>query len=407
MQHNTAAVPEKTSRMLSIDVFRGLTIFTMIFVNDLAGIRNIPGWMKHVPAEADAMTFVDVVFPAFLFIVGMAIPLAIRNRLNKGAHYFTIGKHIFIRTAALLVLGLLMVNISVLNPQATGMSKYLWALLMFISAIFVWNRYPQTENNRRYLFLALKIGGVLMLLFLAIIYRGGETGNVHWLKTQWWGILGLIGWSYLVCSSLYLIFKNHIAAHIGMLCFFVFLYIGDKSGALHFLPFIHNFLWLGGHIGGHASITTAGMIVTLLFLPDSTAQDHRKRINWILTFTLFLFISGYLLRPLYGISKIYATPSWSLYCSAICCLIFLFLHWLIDIKQIKNWANFLKPAGANPLLAYILPDIFYYLLALAGITLLGDYLGEGLLGIGRSLVFALLMLVVTNQLSRVGVKLQL
>ena len=44
----------------------------MVFVNDLAGVSDIPAWMKHVAADADSMTFVDVVFPAFLFIVGMA-----------------------------------------------------------------------------------------------------------------------------------------------------------------------------------------------------------------------------------------------------------------------------------------------------------------------------------------------
>ena len=40
--------------MASIDAFRGLTIFIMIFVNDLAGIKGIPAWMKHMPTEADA-----------------------------------------------------------------------------------------------------------------------------------------------------------------------------------------------------------------------------------------------------------------------------------------------------------------------------------------------------------------
>ena len=74
-----AAIVEKTSsaveagagstRLLSIDVLRGLTILVMMFVNDLEGVRGAPAWMKHVqPSTADGMTFVDVVFPAFLFI---------------------------------------------------------------------------------------------------------------------------------------------------------------------------------------------------------------------------------------------------------------------------------------------------------------------------------------------------
>ena len=54
-----------------------MTILVMIFVNDLAGVRGAPAWMKHIhPSDADGMTFVDVVFPAFLFIVGTSIPSA-------------------------------------------------------------------------------------------------------------------------------------------------------------------------------------------------------------------------------------------------------------------------------------------------------------------------------------------
>ena len=77
-----------TQRIRSIDVFRGITILVMIFVNDVAGVSGIPGWMKHKPADADAMTFVDVVFPAFLFIVGMSLPFAINSRLAKGDDFW-------------------------------------------------------------------------------------------------------------------------------------------------------------------------------------------------------------------------------------------------------------------------------------------------------------------------------
>ena len=57
------------NRILSIDVFRGLTIFLMVVVNDLMPVTGIPAWLKHASSDANTMTFVDVVFPAFLFIV--------------------------------------------------------------------------------------------------------------------------------------------------------------------------------------------------------------------------------------------------------------------------------------------------------------------------------------------------
>ena len=67
-------------RIVSIDAFRGLTILVMVFVNQLAGVSGVPQWARHMKADADAMSFVDVVFPAFLFIVGMSIPFALNQR---------------------------------------------------------------------------------------------------------------------------------------------------------------------------------------------------------------------------------------------------------------------------------------------------------------------------------------
>ena len=63
-------------RIASVDTLRGLTILLMIFVNDLG--HAAPSWMHHIqPPNADGMTLADVVFPAFLFIVGVSIPLAL------------------------------------------------------------------------------------------------------------------------------------------------------------------------------------------------------------------------------------------------------------------------------------------------------------------------------------------
>ena len=56
-----------SKRILSIDIFRGLTILVMVFVNDLAGIKGLPWWNYHIPPGEQGLTYVDVVFPAFLF----------------------------------------------------------------------------------------------------------------------------------------------------------------------------------------------------------------------------------------------------------------------------------------------------------------------------------------------------
>ena len=60
-----------STRVVSIDIFRGLTMAMMIFVNDLSDVHGLSKWTYHMPANVDAMTYVDMVFPAFLFLVGM------------------------------------------------------------------------------------------------------------------------------------------------------------------------------------------------------------------------------------------------------------------------------------------------------------------------------------------------
>ena len=120
---------QNNQRILSIDAFRGITIFTMVFVNELAGMRSIPQWMKHMPATADAMTFVDLVFPAFLFIVGMSIPFALQNRLQKGDSIWQLQGHIIWRSLGLLTLGFFLVNGEEgLNAKATGLQLHAWML---------------------------------------------------------------------------------------------------------------------------------------------------------------------------------------------------------------------------------------------------------------------------------------
>jgi predicted acyltransferase len=82
--HHYLTGTSSASRLVSIDAFRGLTILLMVFVNELGGMKGVPGWLKHYPAAEDGMTFVDVVFPAFLFVMGMAVPFALGRRMAQG-----------------------------------------------------------------------------------------------------------------------------------------------------------------------------------------------------------------------------------------------------------------------------------------------------------------------------------
>lgn len=374
----------------------------MIFVNDVASVSNIPKWIGHMPANVDAMGLADVVFPCFLFIVGMAIPFAIKARENKGDKSLRLIYHIIIRSAALIILGVLMVNIPGFNAQATGMNKNLWALIMLLSAILVWNVYPKSEGYKRYLFLSLKILGFITLIILGIIYRGGEGENIRYLRTSWWGILGLIGWSYLYCSVLYILFRKKVPAMIIVFILFITFNILSRSNALG--PF--DFIWIVGN-GCIPIMTMAGLLTSLILLKHKNDFKPYPAMIEIISFGLIMLIAGYILRPYFGISKIIGTPTWALYCSAISCALFAFLYWLVDYKKISKWAIIIKPAGSNTLLTYIIPDILYYSMWLFGISFLSDFFGEGFVGIIRSVVFSFLVIAIVGLLTKLKIRLQL
>src|SRR3954469_9583380 len=118
-------------RLLSIDVFRAVTMLLMIFVNDVSGVKNIPEWIEHVDAKADGLGFADTIFPAFLFIVGLSLPLAIKSRMNKGATFITIALYIITRSFALIVMGFFHVNLEEYSTAAI-LPKAIWEIIITI-----------------------------------------------------------------------------------------------------------------------------------------------------------------------------------------------------------------------------------------------------------------------------------
>jgi len=80
-------------------------MFLMIFVNDLWTLSGIPEWLEHTATNTDGMGLADIVFPAFLVVMGMSLPFAIQNRMDKGESKIKISWHIILRSFALIVMG--------------------------------------------------------------------------------------------------------------------------------------------------------------------------------------------------------------------------------------------------------------------------------------------------------------
>src|SRR5579862_3077346 len=142
----TASLNPSTTpvRILSIDIFRGLTVLVMIFVNDVGEVKGLPWWTHHMPEGVNGMTYVDMVFSAFLFIVGISMPLAINRRVVKGDSRLAVLRHVVVRSLSLVVIGYILANLHNLNPQLSGIGVRMWDLLAFAGIILAWSVYPKS-----------------------------------------------------------------------------------------------------------------------------------------------------------------------------------------------------------------------------------------------------------------------
>ena len=380
------------------DRLRALTMLLMIFVNDLWSLSNIPEWLGHKGAHEDGMGLADVVFPAFLFIVGLSVPHAIRARYKKGDTKWQVLKHILERTLALLIMGVFMVNLENIDSENLLFSRYLWQILMTLAFFLIWNIYRGPIFGK-YSPGMLKGLGWAILIFLAIVYRGAGEGDYHWMLFHWWGILGLIGWGYLVSALIYLWLGNK-PGWIALALLLLFLL--NINEFLTPLPFS---IKLVVSASNHA-LVLCGVLATSLMIRLQKLGKIHLLVPFLLAFGAILMAFGYLSRPAWGISKILATPSWTAICAGITALSFALFYLLADKKGWYRWAGIIEPAGSMTLTCYLIPYYVYAFRALSGISL-PDTLTTGSVGILKSILFAILIIQLTGLLGRLKIKLKI
>jgi len=412
------AVPAAAKeRLTSLDAFRGFDILTMIFVNYIAGMKAIPFILRHAAADQDVFTLTDVVFPGFLFIVGVSIPLALAKRRAGGRSDLALVGHVLVRTLALLFLGVLLVNEDRFSAAATGLSRDIWYFLATLAVFALWAVAPKAAGPaKKRLLLVLKIAAAIALVALVLIFRGqGEDGRVTMLQTSWWGILGMIGWCYLAGSLLFLACRGNRTVLAGAIGLMTALYIGSRHGALGFLGPVNEFVYVGSLFGSHAAIVTAGMLAGTVFLPGGGIPEPGRRTRFLAVLGTALVLAGYVLRPLHGFSKIGGTESYCLATSGICCLVFGLFYVGLDVLKGKKAAAFLLPAGKNPLLAYLLPGLIGNAAGLIGTLVHADigrllwpfYGTGGIAGMLNAAVMTAVILLITAGLTRAGLVLKL
>ena len=411
---NPSAAP--SNRITSIDALRGFVMFMMIFVNDLAGAPDsiVPDWMAHFSDRhktGSGMTFVDLVFPGFLFIVGMSIPFALDPRLKRGEPLWKISGHIITRTLALLALGILMVN----GEEGGGVA---WEAEMFLSGILAFCSFmPREAGPKETKFwktanLCVRTLGFAGMLYCALAFTNKHdhrmlTLSPLHLHVSWYGILGLIGWAYLATAILFLIFRTRRTALLACIALMTSFFAADKYGFFdNFWP--AHFVDFGGTLGSQAAITVAGLLLaTILIAPDMAAL--KSKVKFTLLFSLGFAAAALLLNGLYGISKNDCTPSWCFWADAVTAALWLGFYFVCDVKPVKFIAKPLSIAGQNVLLAYLLSEMQESVFDLLHLGNWYDSLSQGSLAaaIARSVGCAIVILLLTAGLNRIGFRLKI
>ena len=390
-------------RIASIDILRALTMVLMIFVNDFWTLAGVPFWMEHRKQGVDGIGLSDVVFPAFLFIVGLSLPYAINNRRKKGDTDWQLLKHILLRSLALVVMGVFLVNGETYNTGATGMEKYYYSTLCCLSFILIWNSYPASKN--KFLPIAARSIGIITLFILSVIYRGGEDGNIQRFAPQWWGILGLIGWAYLASSLVTVFSRNRFYIIFAGWLFFCVLSMVYKAGIIphhSILSFIPSAI-LGGTLTG---LTMGGVLTSTIFQYFVSRKEYGRLILVLLLFSVILIVLSVITHPFWGLAKIGATPSWLFLCSAFTILAFLFIYWIADVMGKAKWFDLIRPAGTATILCYLVPYFVYSFREIFQIHL-PQAMVTGGIGLVKSFMFAILCVLITGLLIRSGIRMKL
>jgi len=408
-------------RITSVDALRGFVMFMMIFVNDLAGGGKIvPDWMVHFSDRhrgGSGMTFVDLVFPAFLFLVGMSVPLALGGRMAKGQPLWKSLGHVAVRSLSLLFIGILMVHGT---PDTTklGWSGDWWCVLMYLSAIAAFcSISPRSKatgpraNVWRRVSLGVRLAGLAALVWLAFAFRGANGQRIitlapFSLDTKWYGILGLIGWAYLVTCMVFLVFRSNRTAILGCMVLLMCLFVADRNGVFEGF-WLNRIVGIGATLGSLAAISVGGLLLGSM-LTASEMSTLKARTRFTFWFVAGCAAAALLLNRAYGISKNQATPSWCFWACAITAALWYGFYLFSDVRPVRIISGPLALAGQNVLLAYLISDILPSLLTVLG---LGDgygHLAASLPGaVARSACCGVLILLLSSSLNRIGFRIKL
>ncbi len=376
---------ENPERLVSLDVFRGITIAGMVLVNNPGTWSSIYGPLKH--AEWHGITPTDYIFPFFLFIVGVAIPIAFSKRILAGITRDTYLK-IFTRSATIFAVGLLISAIPFFNFAETTIPYALKILIVlgYAAALFfyLWDKVK----------IALVVTAVTAGIVTAFWLAGSAVVpyNVGAMRIP--GVLQRIAVCYLFVALIYLHtnWKQQAIISAVLLLTYWFLMtfvpvpgcevwtVDDK--ACNLAAWLDRTVLSEAHIWRSAKVfdpegilstipaivtTLSGVLAgTWLMRKDESgtaAASVDKALGLFFGGTVCLAV-GWTWSLVFPLNKSLWTSSYVVYTTGLALLSLGFCYFLIDIKGYQRWARPFVIFGVNALALFAFSGIMARLLGM-------------------------------------------
>lgn len=327
---------QKSSRLLSLDILRGITIAGMILVNNPGSWSYVCAPLGH--AQWNGLTPTDLVFPFFMFIMGISTYISLR-KFDFKPEKKTIFK-IIKRTVVIFAIGLGLAWLSLsfrtfhslAETDISGVGKFFKAITNFenirilgvmqrlaitycitaLVAIFVKHKYIPA-------IITVTLIGYAILLFVGNGFEFSEENIISRIDRA---ILGV----------------SHMYKDSGLSI--------DPEGLLSSIPAAAHVL-----IG-----FCCGKILT-------TTKDNDKRMLQLFIVGAILTFSGFLLAYGCPINKKIWSPTFVITTCGLASTLLALLTWIIDVKGYKRWSVFFESFGVNPLFVYVLAGVVSVLLS--------------------------------------------
>ncbi|HEY8413090.1 MAG TPA: DUF5009 domain-containing protein [Pyrinomonadaceae bacterium] len=312
--------PTFSDRLVSLDVFRGLTIAAMVLVNNPGTWSSIYWPLEH--AEWNGWTPTDLVFPFFLFIVGVSITLAFARRVREGAVQRALYFKVIKRAAIIFGVGFflnLFPRFDFATVRIPGVLQRIAVCYLFASLIFL------TTKVRTQFLIALALLVVYWLLMTRVAAPGFAAGDLSK--------------------------EGSLASYIDRLVFGAHVWrqakVYDPEGILSTIPAVATTLF--GVLTGH--------------------WLRSERTRWDKVVGMFVagavcVVIGWAWNPFFPINKALWTSSYVLFTGGLALQLLALCYWLIDIRGYRRWAWPFEVFGVNALALFVGTGLMVKLMAL-------------------------------------------